>query len=339
MKTFRQWYDELPEDAQKYVRTFYWVDPSQPSGRKYIDSIRNADTEALLQTRMIRCNDGRAIKSEIVYPTFVRATKEDFSEDEVLTIYAKLTDDDHDFIYYISPELQPKVLDRMYEIKNDRPRHVPKIIESIEDFDNMPQIDVRHIYLGNVLNNNQCSFAVLELIIGKHILKEYLKNNPISYGWRVYESSGLHNTIFDELFFGENGWSDANKIKFIRNYEVYIPAFYDFMKRIVAVDERYIKAVYLFAQKRVSFMTELYQKHKEDEDLTGNETKDGLYRFLKKYRKLFKIAQCCVRKSIKGQNLKILKDEAGLIRLYDFDFDRIFDSLYPEFEHLDLNYY
>ena len=174
------------------MRTFYWVDTSQPSGRKYIDTIRNADTEALLQTRMIRCNDGRAIKSEIVCPTFVRATKEDFSDDEVLTIYAKLTDDDHDFIYYISPELQPKVLDRMYQIKNDRPRHVPEIIESIEDFDNVPQVDVRHIYLGNVLNNNQCSFAVLELIIGKHVLKEYLKNNPISYGWRVYELSLIH---------------------------------------------------------------------------------------------------------------------------------------------------
>ena len=86
-------------------------------------------------------------------------------------------------------------------------------------------------------------------------------------------------------------------------------------------------------------MTELYQKNKDREDVTENETKDGLYRFLKKHRKLFKIAQCCVRKSIEGQNLKILKDEAGLIRLYNFDFDRIFDSLYPEFEHLDLNYY
>lgn len=339
MKTFRQWYEELPEDAQRYIRTFKWVDISQPSGRKYINTVRTEETEGLLQTKMIKCNDGTFIKNTIVYPTFVRAAKEEFTDDELLTIYAKLADNDIYFIHYISPELQPKVLNRMYQMKGDQPRYVPEIIESIEDFDNMPQVDVRHIYLGNVVNTGQCSFKVLESIIGSHVLKEYLKDNPISYGWRVYESSGLHNKIFDELFFGENGWSHTSKMKFIRNYEVYVPAFYDFMKRIVAVDERYIKAVYLFAQKRASLMTELYQQHKEDKDLTGNETKDGLYRFLKKYRKLFKIAQCCVRKSIEGQNLKILKDEAGLIRLYNFDFDRIFDSLYPEFEPLDLNYY
>lgn len=339
MKTFRQWYDELPEDAQRYIRTFRWVDISQPSGRKYINTVRTEETEALLQTKMIKCNDGTFIKSAIVYPTFVRAAKEEFTDDELLTIYAKLADNDIYFINYVSPELQPKVLNRMYQMKGDNPRYVQEIIECIEDFDNMPQVDVRHIYLGNVVNSGQCSFKILEIIFGSHVLKEYLKTNPLSYGWRVYASSGVHNKIFDELFFGENGWSQSSKMKFIRNYEVDLQAFYDFMKRIVAVDEKYIKAVFLFAQKRASFMTELYQKHKDNEDLTGNETKDGLYRFLKKHRKLFKIAQCCVRKSIEGQNLKILKEEAGLIRLYNFDFDRIFDSLYPEFEHLDLNYY
>jgi hypothetical protein len=108
----------------------------------------------------------------------------------------------------------------------------------------------------------------------------------------------------------------------------------DFMERIVAVDHKYLRYLYNIVEKLPSLATEIYEQKKPDEELTGNESIPQTYRYSKDIRKLAKIAHACARKSVSKVNSAFLKEISPLLKIYGYNFNTIYDALYPEDESI-----
>ena len=67
------------------------------------------------------------------------------------------------------------------------------------------------------------------------------KEESGKFSFRSRDRNNVNNKVFDSLFFCEDGWTPEQKKKIIQNYGYNEEDAEDFMRRIVAVDESYLK--------------------------------------------------------------------------------------------------
>lgn len=166
-------------------------------------------------------------------------------------------------------------------------------------------------------------------VLPKEKVKEILKAHPTRL-WR--NKLPIDCEVFDELFFGENGWDDSQKLDIIDNiYHKNAEDFEDFMKRIVAVDKHYLRYVKIFFKGNKKLASELYRlKMPEDERATYRHPGKHKYRYSDEYRKLFWVARCCAKGEMTGACVDKIGNVATIMKYYGTDFDKIFDMMYPE---------
>jgi hypothetical protein len=74
----------------------------------------------------------------------------------------------------------------------------------------------------------------------------------------------------------------------------------------------------------------LYCEKKPDSELTGNETASETFRYPKELRKVFVIAHACALKRVSKVKSGICKEIAPLLKIYGYNWNEIYDAMYPE---------
>lgn len=142
--------------------------------------------------------------------------------------------------------------------------------------------------------------------------------------------------IFDRKFFVDNSWTRDDKRDII--IQMYasdwidraLRRFEDFAKDILSVDHRYSKLIYMLVQECPSLGNKIYEAKKPNEEINPNDPVDMTFRYSKEIRKLGKIANICARESLSKANNGFLKDIGSIIRLTGYNFNEIYNMMYPD---------
>lgn len=327
MKTIEEWFQGLTETQQNYIkRTANGFDVNVPG---YFEFNKDLDTDKILsfiaRGRLDSAGSTNVERKEanlfLVY-SLNKCNKELLSDDMFIT-YLDNTYYDTSYVRkYLSKEIYLKLLKNKYSRYGEKIYELDQLLISTEDFDNINW---------NKLKNSS-SFCNEELfgIMGREKAKEWLKEYPEAFDIYRDEEQPLIDELFDELFFGEDGWSESDKMVVVRRYAAHQYRFDDLLKRVICVDKKYYKYIYPFIEDRTAMATEIYKAKKSEEELTGNETVEQVYKYSKEIRKLAQIAACCVRGNISKAMTGTLAEVAGLMKIYQYDFDKIFACMYPE---------
>lgn len=330
-KTFKEWFDGLSDATRLEFVSCYgknWIDFDAP------DYYRQPvyDTSSMTVQDFLYKNDNLSLKTN----TLIVAVKnliENNKYNEAFELVKTYMDERelnsrdvyHLAAYFCNAEFRAL-------IKREINSHATW---RREPFERLPlQTDFSHLDIHEMNCDQDFNNCYLE-IFGKDAIKEvWLSSdtyiNPYSYCKPTTEVGKQLTEIFDELFFGENGWSQEQKNHILNRVRCYKEDVEAFMRLIVAVDKKYLKNIYNVISSNTALATELSQQLKPDSELTGNETREQRYRYPKELRRLFQICGCCIRGTLPKTRISKIGDIANIVKLYNFNFSNIFDALYPE---------
>lgn len=342
MKTFKQWFNSLSEETQKYLKEqCNWIDSESADGYRHSDITKdcledsvNTLTARIERDEWRRDND---LDSALLY--LIKAHKDELTEDEHDKLMYGLIDGNHhlanECIGYEDLRTAAKLSYKKkcsYNLRAGRDRKVYYELSDLllitEDFDN---IDWSLVNKDDLTMNG----PIME-ILGHDEVIAIAKENPARLNLRYRrERSGVNNPVFDELFFCENGWTKEQKSRIIQDYGYNEDDVRDFMERIVAVDESYLRFIgTFFISNNPALGMHLYKEKKSADELNalpaGHKIEDE-YRYPKEYRKLFQIAACCARENVGKAMAGTLGTASGILKMYGYNFNMIFDCLYPQY--------
>lgn len=347
MKTLQQWFNELSEDTQTKVKVecCKWLNP---------DTLQYA---VPLETEVMKKCKTLAELNRVLGEVYKNSNNSSWQEikkgylgsvliNKWISIHHPEILSATDCNWYIADVVRNSencALDLIFLIENNRPLQIElwkrkkcrydsqlniwDWLFTVEDFTNLE----KQIPDDIIIPNNELTNPIVE-IIGIDKAKQLGKEN---FRW---VTSGIHygtqSDLFDELFFGDDGWSRETKYRVLSNMytgsRVDLSVFKDFISRIVAVDKTYLRFIKDIVANYPALGTHIYNEKKPAEELTGNETVALTYRYNKEIRNLARLANCCARKSISMVNQASMKEVGPLVKLYGYNFNDIYDAMYPE---------
>lgn len=315
MKTFKQWVDGLGEAARDYIekRCSDWADFTT---KDYYRKIDPNDTELLRKLIKEAYGYNKADKLLLATSMLLLQKADAESEQMFKTLLVNNGDYDNTLCAVIGRDAYREWYKNKYGQRLNK--SIDYILLMTDDFDN---IDFSEYDNGNLTADPEYFD-----IFGEEYMLNFLRENP-----RLFKPTRLaiDDERFDKLFFGENGWTEAQKKQVIGNYTGDVWQMDDFLERIVAVDKSYLKYVYNIIYRDAAAAAKLYTAKKDNYDVNTT-TVQQRFRYSKELRKLFMIAGCCARESLPKTKAGTIGDISALVKLYNFDFNSIFDCLYPE---------
>lgn len=315
MKTFKQWVDGLGEAARDYIekRCGDWADFTTEDYYRKIDP---NDTEFLRKLIKEAYGYNKADKLLLATSMLLLQKTDPASEQMFKTLLVNNSDYDNTLCAVMGRDAYREWYKNKYGQRLNK--SIDYILLMTDDFDN---IDFSEYDNGNLTADSEYFD-----IFGEEYRLKFLKENP-----RLFKPTRLaiDDERFDKLFFGENGWTEAQKKQVIGNYTGDVWQMDDFLERIVAVDKSYLKYVYNIIYRDAAAAAKLYTAKKDNYDVNTT-TVQQRFRYSKELRKLFMIAGCCARESLPKTKAGTIGDISALVKLYNFDFNSIFDCLYPE---------
>lgn len=350
MKTLKEWFDNLSEDAQSLLKNNCdWIDTDKPD---YYRDDTMIDTDEMIY-RINRINKySNSDQADLFMFSYLDMYKRHHTEEETSkllnTVIKRFVEQDDDYIYCDLPKNFYQLFDSLEAkrkmfilIHSSRSRRLSLFdqLYLVDDFDKIPQyIDIENTLFPDALDDR------LSEIFTKDLIKSLCKANEN----KILVNFGKPNDLFDELFFCENGWNDTQKrcvLKslYVSNFthcqtsDTDLTKFEDFMERIVCVDKRYLRFIYDIVVKIPALGNKIYEQKKDSSDLTGDEKGDQLYKYNKTVRKLAKLANICSRKSLSKVNGRAYKELSPLIKIYGYDFSTLYDVIMDEDDQLHNN--
>ena len=334
MKTLKEWYDSLSTSAQAWIESncSAWFDKNQADYYKkplefkddkelyeFLKDTERIDTGVVLREQALAEHYAIALRASNNIP-------DDVADDAML----KFQSVSKVFWLYIKDEGK-RIKAFKYAYKNyDNSLPLRCYLYTIKDFGNM-QID------WNMCEAPSLTAEVIEIIGINEAKKVLEKNNTSEYIVSRMVRPGKPNILFDEVFFCKDSALNFNKKVDIldRLYASYNNTpneelVEDFFRRIVAVDHGCLRFLIRIVQKYPAIAMKLYEQKKPDTELTGTEIMGEQYRYPKELRKLFIIAHACALKRVSKVKCTMIKDVAPLLKLYAYNWDDIYDALYPE---------
>lgn len=349
MKTLKQWYDELGEEAQLWVdnNCSTWFDKSQPDyyRKEVVNDLAHFMTFDEDINRLPKYSTSSCLRyySTVLVKTMrylvsQNMLSEKTFQDNLASMLNRDTDDVSKDVWLYDSERKLDTFVRLHQKRGYNSTHwlqLKDYLYLVTDFDNiqLPEETLNH-NLGEDLD-----ITVLSQLLGKTFALSWAKENCLDFVDTLRH--GIQNDIFDELFFCENGWTDEQK-KHILDRMYVITRHYrhdtennliriaDFMERIVSVDKSYLKFLYRILNNVPAMGNKMYEQKKEGSELTGNESIPQTYRYPKDIRKLARIINICIRKSLSNVNAAALKEISPLIKIYGYNFKDIYAALYPD---------
>lgn len=338
--TLREYLDGLSEDAIKWIKeNCKFIDMESKDGYRHKEPANDiieqrlsdnsysrdvSETEVIINTLLLRDKKGNYVYNDSNMST------DDRNELVYRIIYDRHGSNtlDHGVAYYLPLgyiRLAAKEEIKRYQ-EDAEPADKDKLrlkhlLLFTDDFSN---IDWDKLSMDNWMYIDK---GLLD-ILPKDIAKKYLLQQPRAL--RVNEIP-MNCDVFDELFFGEDGWTEDQKHAVIREFDNSLNGIANFMERIVAVDKKYLRDIYkLITRNGKALSNELYCLQKPADE-QANCAKKYKYRYADEYRKLFWIARCCYLGYTNKTAVSKMKDAGSLLKLYGYNFDNIFDMLYPEY--------
>lgn len=339
MKTLKQWYDSLSEDTQKWVdvNCSAWFDKNQA------DYYRKAPEYALdekafremlkismddrnsesTQTRMLSARYAAALYYlNQKHPELIDTkTKDDRILELLENSYLRSSDM---FLYIADRDKKLTAFDKTFRRYSNYT--FENYLYLISDYSNI------------VLDTEMCSIPMMSAqvveILGKEQAKQLLNDTDIGPTAKMIRA-GEDNELFDEMFFCDKDMTQYRK-KLILN-ELYCANYHmpdtkdiqDFFKRIVAVDHSYLRFIYQIIDKYPSLAMKLYNEKKPNMEIEGKGVSEQ-FRYSPEIRRMFIIAHMCTLKRVTKTKASITKEVAPLLKIYGYNFDTIYDALYPD---------
>lgn len=348
MKTLKQYFDSLSPEAQNWIEKECcdWFDKNEPdyykkakatdSNKVFEDYMASFPEQVSYYSSLNRQDLVRlALDSMVNNPAISQSTIDQF----VVTLVNKFASDcNRDIHMYVSDKYREEVFkvrhNESYYSSDSVKLSIENYLYTVKDYDNI-ELNWLQLY-----DNNDLSKTIMLDILGRKNYLDIISKD--STGFVEQLPLNKMNDIFDELFFCSDKWDKTEKKRLLKIRYVKglskgcthsnLCLVEDFMQRIVAVDHKYLRYLYNIIEELPSLANEIYDQKKPDVELTGNESIPQTYRYSKDIRKLAKIAHACARKSVSKANSAFLKEISPLLRIYGYNFNDIYDALYPEDE-------
>ena len=301
MKTFRQWFDAFSSETQRYLKDqCKWIDLDQPDGYRHTNYSKDFASEQLnnsIEYFDKRLKDADGLYREDFVPlcmNYIQSIRDTLDKNAFYMLLLALINENR----AIQMKLDAMDLREILKLKAEYKNHyyqnsdysytkdkvykysLDELFLITEDFDNIDwsKVDISDVPLTSVM----CE------ILGEQKLIELCKEDPRRF--RLHSpaiQADPNNVIFDTLFFCDNGWTAEQKKKVIDDYGYCERDVEDFMKRVVAVDESYLRTVgNYFIQRNPALGMYLYKQKKPEDELNalppGHKVEEE-YRYPKAY--------------------------------------------------------
>ena len=339
MKTLKQWYDSLSESTQLWIdnNCSAWFDKNQADYyRKPNTRINENGLDWYLNSPWDTTDSDYSNSAELVkryvktmkYLADTNVIKRESADKAILDVIKSNISQKRSWLY-LSDEKKKEGFALAYgkSYYNDK-LEFHNYLYLIDDFDNI-NID-------------------LEKCIKPTLTKEVIEIIGIDNARKIAETMdtydlcsavkwGKDNALIDELLFCKaSNLTQAKKHELIAKVywnNSYLPnedSVADFFKRIVAVDHSYLRYFINIVHQYPAIAMKLYTQKKPAEELTGNESVAETFRYNKELRKLFVIAHMCELKNMTKNKASIAKEVAPLLKIYGYNWNEIYDAMYPE---------
>ena len=335
MKTFKQWMDSLPEHSRDYIfglskafdkesPTYYACDRGKVRPEIMFALIKQKAEEQSYYRKRIDTDEAYSIIIGFLLD------KLEGKNNVLLDVDAETIEKTiHTFISYSSNAGYINHLPLKFQRQQIRAK-IPEGVEAsllldevlllTEDFDNIPwhMLDMEKYYY---IDNEWYS------ILPTSVLIKLAKAKPSAVDVNTID---MNNEVFDTLFFLEDGWDISEKKVAIRKFTHTTNGIDNFLERVVAADKSYLRYLPLVLNDAGLART-LYSRKKPPEEITEDMGIQDSFRYSKEYRRLFMIARCCNEKHISKEFARKIGEASALVKMYDYDYNTIFEALYPEY--------
>lgn len=323
MKTFKEWFDGLSDEAKTYIHMqvrnhthLYDFNSATYYNEKYADP-RQLLFEIENYIKDHDSSDEIYARSDTSYKLFsylLRMVNEvNFAEDERAILndaFKRL--DKRDLVNYLSNE------DRKRYYHKELSEHRLDFYELLfitEDFDNIDWerlcYNTYHPVHQEILGVDECIRRAID--------------NPSYLMGLMHNTSYMYkpDIIFDTVFFTEDGWTEPVKQNFLRQLNVDKTVFENLCYRVFSVDASYIRYVLdSFANDWTTCNSVISQKKNEEQTTRA---KDCDYKYAKSLRELIAAVYVCKKGKASKLTLSKLGNLAGILKLYDFRISDIID--------------
>ena len=343
MKTLKQWYDSLSESTQAWIdnNCSAWFDKDQADYyRKPSTSINEKGLDWYLNCPWNTVDSNYSNTTEVV-SRYVKTIKyladhniinQDSADNAILNVIKTGISQKNSWLYLSDKNKKAGFILSYGKYYSNNKLELDNYLYLIEDYDNI-DIDLEKCIKPTLTKE------VIE-IIGMDNAKKIAETLD-TYDLAAAIKPGQDNPLIDELLFcATSNLTEARKKDIIaKTYwnTSYLPTeekVADFFKRIVAVDHSYLRYFRDIVHQYPAIAMKLYTQKKPDSELTGNESIAEQYRYNKELRKLFVIAHMCELKNMTKNKASIAKEVAPLLKIYGYNWDEIYNAMYPEDSHL-----
>ena len=341
MKTFKQWFNGLSEETQKYLsQNCNWIDKTGLSEDGYRHPVTEGFFEDAILNFQAEFKKDSSGDSDDVFQLGIflsKKYKKKLDKETYLTLlqaFCRTSYGSMNNLDYLDVDEQREIVKRKHDNrveanktkdawnKRDEAYTVFDKLLITEDFSNIDWSDTK-------ITSNLT--PEMTEILGHDKVYELVKNNPRAMDFK----RGKDYELFDELFFCKDGWTKEQKRQYIHNLNYDFSDLEDFMRRIVAVDESYLREVgnyFIYSNPALAMYMYKDKKSQEEIDaLPAKHKQEDEYRYPKEYRKLFQIAACCARKNVGKAMAGTIGDASCILKMYAYDFNKVFDCLYPQY--------
>lgn len=336
MKTFKQWMDSLPDHARDYIfrlskafdkesPTYYACDRGKVKPEIMFALIKQkAEEQHSYYRRRIEIDEAYSIIVGFLLDK-LEGKNNILSgiDNEVLekTIHTFISySNSAAYINYLPLKFQRQQIHARALERSDTSLTLEELLLLTEDFDDIPwhQLDMEKYYN---IDNEWYS------ILPTSVLVKMAKAKPSSIDVNTID---MNNEVFDTLFFLEDGWDTSEKRVAIRKFTHSVKGVENFMERVVAVDKSYLRYLPLVLN-HAGLARTLYSLKKPSDEITEEMGIQDSFRYSREYRRLFMIVRCCNEKHMSKEFARKIGDASALVKLYDYDYNMIFEALYPEY--------
>lgn len=331
--TFKEYVDSLPKEAKKWIfeHCYDWTDENSPDYYQHntvddhvFDRCNKYErTSVAVQAILLKRNDEYVVNLDM--------TEEERFDYVYNLIINKAESSSAMGLIKLLPLQYYRKYANFRAIEENLGYDINRLLLSTEDFSN---IQWKKLTTSSYIPYKLCAgtLQMLPYDIARALAKD-------DYTRVDFRDLPINCDLFDDLFFCEDGWSDSDKERIIRyTYESYFGSkekatsvIADFMKRIVAVDKKYLRYIYdIINRNDLTLAGYLYHEVKPADELATCKKKYK-YRYSEEYRRLFWIVRCCLSSDMSKRSIGIIGGAAAIIKMYGKDFDTIFDMLYPEY--------
>ena len=331
MKTFKKWFDTKSEETQQYLlKNCLWIDKNSPDRYRHPKNQQEVK-EQVMQYASSRFNDDNYVDSDRLQQMLAAYLQCDklLKESDPNAYYDLLTVLWKNAQTEVEMTIDAMDLREVYKRNHNVKKRWPdryklgQVLLVTEDFDNVDW---------DLLDDGMSLNDVTMDIFGHDRIIEIAKRNPSMVH---VQGTNINNDLFDELFFCKDGWTKAQKEDIIKDWNLNTDGVRDFIKRVVAVDESYLRYIgTYFINNEPALAAHLYKEKKSFDELNalpaGHNQADE-YRYPKHYRKLFHIAACCARGNVGKAMAGTIGDVACMLKMYAYNFNSVFDCMYPQY--------